>query len=113
MRYLDYLEITNPESEASKRNRKENIAKRELEIIEQVYNVNKEEAKKIKERKDEEWKQIKKKMEEERNIRLIGYEDEERKRKSEEKKRLIQSGELLYDKRNKVFYYKSTGKVYQ
>lgn len=113
MRYLEYLEIVNPTLEYIKRNRMKEYDKRKLEIIQGIYKVDEEEAKKIKKRNDDGWNRTKKKMEEERNIRLIGYEDEERKRKSEEKKRLIQSGELLYDKRNKVFYYKSTGKVYQ
>lgn len=109
MRYEEYLNLVSPVINKIKKGEKE---KREIEIIESIYHVNTEEAKKIKKENEENRNKMFRRLEQERNIRMIDYEDEDRQKKSEEKKRLIQSGELLYDKKNHVFYYKSTGKVY-
>lgn len=109
MRYNEYLNLVSPVINKIKKGEKE---KREIEIIESIYHVNTEEAKKIKKENEENRNKMFRRLEQERQERMIDYEDEDRQKKSEEKKRLIQSGELLYDKKNHVFYYKSTGKVY-
>lgn len=111
IRYSDYMRqisLTPPK----KVNEKEK-SERERKIIEQVYKCSAEEASEIQKQHQAERKKTLAKMRQESEVRFSDYEEEARKRKSEEKKALIASGELLYDRRNKVFYYKSTGKVYR
>lgn len=109
IRYHEYLEQTTPIEKEIKKDRSE----RNLEIIQTVYKCTREEAIKINKEEEEKSIQLNKQLEQERMERLYNYEEEDRLQKSLEKKALIQSGELLYDKRNRVFYYKSTGKVYE
>lgn len=111
IRYTDYLEQTLL-SPSKKRNPKEK-EEREVKVIKEVYKCTEEQALELQREHKKEREKTLKRMEAERAVRLDSYEERERARKSAEKKSLIESGELLYDKKNRVFYYKSTGKVYR